>query len=521
MNEHDLHGAFDDLARQGADEQSERLHRGAGLSAPDIARRSARARRRRTTVTAATGLAAVAGLVLAGSALADRPDPQPADTPTITHPTPEPSRTPAPSPSPSPSTSAPAPGPDEQDPAIPTSGVVRPYPTAPSVLWRAPIDTLWTSTVADSEGATPIVGDVAATPHSYPGSRALAAGGTLLLAVGVPPFDERLVGVDEADGAVRWGWRQGGDDRVLSCAGVYDGLLVCHGEPDGGPEVQLRDPVSGAVVRTVGPGGNGIAVAEDAVVVHSAEGTDVHVRVLDLADGAVRAAVDLPGYIDPSTPGGDFVVWSETAGPLVLLHGVQFQLALDVRTGTVLADDMVPMGLRPDGWVTAMATDGSTHAVGAHGEDVLLPGSPATTPQVWAPAPEVDVPLLTRSDTGDGLPDSVSAVDPDSGDVLWSFDGVGAVHAVAGRTAVLLGDTVLVAVDVITGTELWRAEPGGVRAFDGERLVISDASGVRALRAADGDVAWTLPQDQVTGVLVVDSRLVGVAPDGSLSALAP
>lgn len=521
MNEHDLHGAFDDLARQGADEQSERLHRGAGLSAPDIARRSARARRRRTTVTAATGLAAVVGLVLAGSALADRPDPQPADTPTITHPTPEPSRTPAPSPSPSPSTSAPAAGPDEQDPVVATSGVVHPYPTAPNVLWRAPVDTLWTSTVIDSQGATPMVGDVAATPHAFTSSRALAAGGTFLFAMGVPAVDERLVGVDESGGAVRWAWEQSGEERVLSCAGVYDGLLVCQGVVDGAPVVQLRDPVSGAVARTVGPGGNGIAVAEDAVVVHSAEGTDVHVRVLDLADGAVRAAVDLPGYIDPSTPGGDFVVWPEVAGPLVLLHGVQFELALDVRTGAVLGEGMAPVGLRPDGWVTAIAPDGSTHAVGPHGEDVPLPGSPAFTPDAWAPAAGVDVPLLTWSDTGDGLPDAVHAVDAETGDVLWSVPGAGVVRAVAGRTVVLQGDTGLVGVDVVTGGELWRAGWGSVEAFDGERFVISDASGVRAVRATDGDVAWTLPQDQVTGVLVVDSRLVGVAPDGSLSALAP
>lgn len=517
MNQHDLHAALGDLARQGADEQTERLHRGAGLSASDIARRSSRVRRRRTAVTAATGLAAVAGLVLAGSALADRPDPQPADTPTITHPTPEPSRAPVPSPA----ASAQAAGSDEHDPALATSGVVRPYPTTPSVRWRAPLDTLWTSTVADSQDATPVLGDVASIPHSYPGARALAAGGTFLFAVGVPPFDERLVGVDEAGGAVRWGWDQTGDEQVLSCAGVYEGLLVCQGEADGAPVVQLRDPVSGAVARTVGPGGNGIAVADDAVVVHRTEGADVHVRVLELADGALRVAVDLPGYVDPSTPGGDFVVRPETVGPFVLLYGVRFQLALDVRTGSVLAAGMRPVGLRADGWVTAVAPDGSTHAVGPHGEDVLLPGSAPHTPRFWAPAADVDVPLLTSSDRSDGLPDSVSAVDPASGEVLWSFDGVGGVQAVAGRTAVLLGDTGLVGVDVVTGAELWRTGPADVEALDGERYVVSDVSGVRAVRATDGEVAWTLPRDQVSQVIVVGSSLVGVAPDGSLSALVP
>lgn len=522
MNQHDLHAALGDLAQRGADEQAERLHRGAGLSAPAIAERSARARRRRTAVTAVTGVAAVAGLVLAGSALADRPDPQPADTPTVTHPTPTPSPTPSAS---APTTAAP-PAPDDGDQdadagAGATSGVVHPYPTAPGVLWTAPVDSLWTSTDVASAGGTPVLGDVAATPHSYPGARAVTAGGTYLLAVGVPPFDERLVGVDAASGAVRWSWLQDAADRVLSCAGAYDGLLVCQGVTDGDPVVQLRDPVSGAVVRTVGPGGNGIAVAEDAVVVHGSDGADVHIRVVDLATGAVRSTIDLPGYVDEDTPAGDYVVWPETAGSLVLLHGVQYQVALDVRTGTVLAEGLRPVGVRADGWVTAIAADGTTHAVGLRGEDVPLPGTAASTPDVWAPAAGVDVPLLTWSDSGDGLPDAVSAVDAGTGDVRWSVAGASVVQAVAGRTAVLLGDTGLVGVDVVTGAELWRTGSGNVVAFDSERFMVTGASGLQAVRATDGDVAWTLSSDQVGGALAVGSQLVGLGSDGSLSALTP
>jgi hypothetical protein len=516
MNQHDMHAALGDLAQRGADEQAERLRRGAGLSAPAIARRSAHARRRRTAVTAVTGVAAVAGLVLAGSALADRPDPQPADTPTITHPTP------APSPTPSASADAPvtaAPPVQDTDDTTATSGVVRPYPTAPTALWTASAGSLWTSTDVQSEGATPVVGDVAATPHSYPGSRAIAAGGALLFAVGVPPFDERLVGLDDAGGAVRWSWLQDAEDRVLSCAGTYDELLVCQGVADGEPVVQLRDPASGAVVRTVGPGGDGIAVADDAVVVHGSVGTDVHVRVVDLATGSVRSTIDLPGYVDEDTPPGDHVVWPETAGSLVLLHGVQYQLALDVRTGTVLAEDMWPVGVRADGWVTAIADDGTAHAVGPHGEDVALPGIAAGTVGVWAPAAGVDVPLLTWSDSGDGLPDAVEAVDGKTGQASWSVAGASAVQAVAGRTAVLLGDSELIGVDVVTGAELWRTGWGNVRAFDGERFVIAGTDGLQGVRATDGDVAWTLPGSELDGVLAVGSLLVGVGPDGSLRAL--
>jgi hypothetical protein len=519
MNQHDLHAALGDLAQRGADEQAERLHRGAGLSAPAIARRSARARRRRTAVTAVTGVAAVAGLVLAGSALADRPDPQPADTPTITHPTPSPSPTPSASADDPVTAAPPVQDTDDTDAAIATSGVVRPYPTAPTALWTADAGSLWTSTDVESEGSTPVVGDVAATPHSYPGSRAIAAGGALLFAVGVPPFDERLVGLDDAGGAVRWSWLQDAEDRVLSCAGTYDDLLVCQGVADGEPVVQLRDQVSGAVVRTVGPGGNGIAVADDAVVVHGSVDADVYVRVVDLATGAVRSTIDLPGYVDEDTPPGDHVVWPETAGSLVLLHGVQYQLALDVRTGTVLAEGMRPVGVRADGWVTATADDGTAHAVGPHGEDVTLPGIAATTMGVWAPAAGLEVPLLTRSDSGDGLPDAVEAVDGETGQALWSVAGASAVQAVAGRTAVLVGDSALIGVDVVTGAELWRTGRADVQAFDGERFVIAGADGVQGVRATDGDVAWTLPRSELDGVLAAGSLLVGIGPDGSLSAL--
>ncbi|WP_454050770.1 outer membrane protein assembly factor BamB family protein [Cellulomonas sp. Marseille-Q8402] len=518
MNEHDLHSAFGDLARRGADAQADRLRHGAGLSAAEITRRAGRTRRLRTTATAVTGVAAVAGLVLAGSALAERPDPQPADTPTITHPTPAPTSTPAPSDAPT--TTAPDP---VTDPATSeTSGMLRPYPTAPSVAWTASVDTWWT---ASEPGQIPVLGDVAATSHLYTGPRALGAAGAWLLAIGAPPFDEHLVGVDAMTGGARWTWLSSGPDRVLSCAGVHDGLLVCQGVENDAPVVQLRDPASGAVVRTVAPGGNGIAVAGGAVVVHSAvgaAGTDVDVRVYDLASGELRSAITLPGYIDPDTPEGDLVVWPETAGSLVLLHGVTYELALDTRTGAVLAQGMRPAGVRADGWVFATAPDGTAHGIGSNGADVPLPGAAAGTPGVWAPDAGLDVPLLTWSDSGDGRADVVSAVDSGSGDILWSVPGTSVVQAVVGRTAVLRGDDDLVGVDVRTGAELWRTAASDAVGFDGQRLVLAVVGGgLRALAADDGAEAWSLELDPGQSALAVDGTLLLHGDDLSVSALVP
>lgn len=518
MNQHDLHSAFGHLARRGADEQAARLHRGDGLSAPVITRRAAQARRRRTAVTAVTGVAAVAGLVLAGSALAARPDPQPADTPTITHPTP------APTPTPSKSATAVLPdaGTGDAEPTAATSGLLQPYPTAPTVGWTTPVDDLWTPRRAENVGLMPMFGDVTSSPHVYPGFRALAAGSTWLVAVG-QPYDEQLTGVDAGTGDARWAWPDATGERVLSCGGVYDDLLVClrAGADPAASEIQLRDPVTGAVVRAVGSGGTGIAVVGDAVVVHRVDGADVEVRVLDLDDGSVRAEHILRDRADQGDVLGDPVVMAETIGSLLRVHGVGYSFAMDVSTGSLLAEGMAPVGLRGDGWVTAQAADGSSHAVGLEGEDVLLPGTPASSPTVWSPASEIDVPLLTWSDSGDGQRDSVSAVDSGSGDVLWSVAGASVVQAVAGRTAVLLGDDALIGVDVVTGDELWRTGLGNVVGYDGERVVIDDAVGARAVRAVDGVVDWTLALDPARGVLAVDGTLALTGADGSLSALAP
>lgn len=522
MNEHDLHGAFGDLARRGADDQAARMREGAGLSAGEITHRAGRARQRRAGASAVTGVVVVVGLVLGGSALTHRPDPQPADTPspTATRPAPEPSRTQDPVPTSSPTSTGP--GPDAGAEVAPI-GLLRAYAGAPRVAWTVPGADL---RPPGGEGGVTALGDVAASTHSLSPFRAVAAGSGWLVAAG-DYGDERLVAVDPATGAVRW-VIDGGAGGVLSCGGRYDGLLVCLGRvsTSTGTEVQLRDPSTGAVVRTAGLGGHGLAVVGDIALVFGSDDADVHLRTIDLATGATRHETTVTGLVQPDAPVGDGVVSWESAGSLVLVHGYQYNLAVDVTDLSVRARSLtVPTAVRADGWVTGPDADEALRAVGPQGQEVPLPGSAfVTTPSVWAPTAGSLVPLLVGSSPYDGAADRVAAVDPGSGATLWSVPGAWSADGVVGHTALLRGDGVVMAVDVRTGAERWRsATSGDLVGFDGTRVVIGTDDGSNravALDLGDGSETWSLPlADQ--RVAQVDGTLVSIDADGSLSALLP
>jgi outer membrane protein assembly factor BamB len=525
MNEHDLHASFGELARRGADDQSDRMRNGAGLSAPDVIHRSARARRRRAGVTALTGVAAVTGLVLAGSALALRPDPQPAVTPTpeITRPAPgpTPSETPAPLPTP---TDTPADGDGERAEAL-TTGVVRSYPAAPTAAWSVAAGALWTPRWEPDAQAG--FGDVTASYPGFPGFRGLESGGAWLVAPGA--FTESdLVGLDAATGTTRWAWKSSGDTgTVLSCGGAHDGLLVCLARADGGGSVvQLRDPATGAAIRDVAPGGIGIVVVGDTLLVHDLIGErDVRVTFYDLDSGATRKTVDLPGLSDPETPLGDGVVFWEQAGGTVRVQGPQYTFAVDMVSGTVLGEHLKTVrSVRGDGWVIGTAADGSTRAAGPQGQDVGLSGVGTWTMPVWAPAPGVEVPLLDGSDPYDGIADVVRALDPATGAEVWSVAGADSAVAVVGTTVVLAAGDGLVAVDLADGSERWRAEFADVVATDGDRLFLSGGGRARAADLATGREVWSLDVGPEGTLHTVGDSLVLTVPGIGgqvLSALVP
>lgn len=523
MNEHDLHAAFGDLARRATDDQAARIGRGAGLAVGEITRRAARGRRRRAGASAVTGVVVVAGLALGGSALTDRPDPQPADTPspTVTRPAPEPSETSAPEPTPS---STPTSAPEVTDPAdVVITGLLSPYPAAPRVAWTTDGSSLWTPTYV-LEGS-PTIGDVTASTHTLPPFRGLSAGTGWVVATGVTD-DERVVAVDSGTGAVTWS-SDGGEDGVISCGGGYDGAFVCLGRrgTEAEVDVQLRDPATGAVVRTLGPGGHGIVVVGDAVLVFDSDDADVHLRILDLATGAVRHESTLAGAVDLDAPVGDGVVWWERSGSIVLVHGYQYNVVVDVADGSVLGQSLAfPVAVRADGWVFGDDADGSPRAVGPLGQDLVLPDPTLLTPTVWAPRTGSVVPLLAGSSPGDGQADRVTAVDPASGATLWTVPDVWASDGVVGDTALLRGDRWTVAVDVRTGAERWRKDLAGrVVGFDGTRVVIEPATGpvdLVAYDVEDGREAWSIA-DLPFEVQQIDGTLVGLGADGGLAALLP
>lgn len=95
---HDLDAALQDLAGQAAAAHRARRTSGTGVSTRDVTRRVRRHRRVRAGLTTTAALVAVTGVVLAGAALADRPEPQPAQSPSPTVTAPAPT-TPAPTPS--------------------------------------------------------------------------------------------------------------------------------------------------------------------------------------------------------------------------------------------------------------------------------------------------------------------------------------------------------------------------------------------------------------------------------------
>jgi|GEM_PF-2561685 len=524
MNEHDLHAALGDLARRGSDDQAARLRDGDGLSAAAITRRASRARRRRAGAGAVTGMAVVAAIVLGGSVLTERPEPQPADTPTptITRPAPTPSRTPEPAPSRTPDPSPSSDAAEAVDPArdVDPVGLLQSYPSAPRATWTVAGSDLWTPT---RYSGPPWLSDVTATWHSYTGFRAVAAGTAWLVAIGVPD-DERVAMVDSATGTI--GWSTASGDGLDACGGAYDGLLVCLGRSaTDDSEVQLREPATGAVVRTAGPGGDGMAVLDDAAVVFAGDSTDVRIRVVDLATGGTRSDSTLAGAVDPEGLVGDGATWWDSAGSLALVHGPGYNLVVDADDGTVSGQSRATVALRPDGWALGTDPDGSVRGVGPDGQDVALPGTSATTPVVWVPSAGVDVPLLVGSDPSDGLADRVTAVEPESGATLWSVAGSWAAEGVVGDTVLLRAEDALVAVDVRTGAARWRAD-GFYRVIgtDGTRVVLDPMSAgrpARALDLADGREAWSLALKPGEMLGQVDGTLVVLGAEGSISRLVP
>lgn len=103
---------------------------------------------------------------------------------------------------------------------------------------------------------------------------------------------------------------------------------------------------------------------------------------------------------------------------------------------------------------------------------------------------------------------SVAALDPETGDTLWSVDratGTGGAPALAGDLVLFVEgqgeEAALVAVTAAEGELVWRTgldahAPGGVTVEGGRAFVASRAGTLHAVDVEDGSVEWTLPEDR-------------------------
>ncbi len=406
-------------------------------------------------------------------------------------------------------------------------GVLDPTPAAPRAVWT----TSWQTLVPDwgdpGEAGTPVLGDVTATPHTYPGFRALAVGGTWVLAVGLPG-DERLVGLDAATGALLWTRPSPGTDGLLSCGGASpDGLVVCLGLA-AAPELQLIDPGTGTVSRTVplDLAADSVVVVGTTAVVHGVDGDGTTVRWagVDLTTGGVRWEQAAAGAVNTSIEVGDGLVQTVVVGDLLVLRGTQYSLAVDARTGERLDAGLgYAFAARPDGLVVGLDEDGKVAST-LDGTVVRLPGDGMYVPRVWWPDPDAPagdvVPVLTAEAGSGGGAGALHAVDPRTGDVLWTADADLVAQGVVGDAAIVIDVDALSVLDLATGATRWSAEVGDAVGYDGEHLVVSRAHSVDALDLADGSVAWSVPVEPGTRAELVAGTLVLTTADGGLTALA-
>ncbi len=410
----------------------------------------------------------------------------------------------------------------------PRLGVLDPYPTAPRVAWTSAWQTMAPGWSDPDASGPPLLGDVTATPHTYPGFRSLAVAGTWVVAVGVP-INEWLVGLDATTGAALWHRPSLGPDGLLGCGGASpDGLVVCLGSA-GAPELQLLEPTTGTVRRTVPVGfaADSVVVVGTAAVVHGIDGDPTTVRweAVDLTTGSVRWDRSAAGAVNPSIEVGDGLVQTVVTGDVVLLRGAQYSLAVDARTGERLDTGLgYAFASRPDGVVIGLDDTGMVAST-LGGAAVPLPGDGMYVPRVWWPDPDATaedvVPVLTAEAGVNGSAGALHAVDPRTGDVLWTAYDDLVAQGVVGDAAVVIDVGTLSVLDLATGRTRWSGEVGDAVGYDGEHLVVARLHSVDALDLVDGSVAWSVPVEPGTGAALVAGTLVLTTSDGALTALTP
>ncbi|MFF2621051.1 outer membrane protein assembly factor BamB family protein [Oerskovia jenensis] len=360
-----------------------------------------------------------------------------------------------------------------------------------------------------------------------------------------------VVGYDPDTGQERWrGTPQpaGSAERLTGCSGTgtwwaQEGPLVCttseiRAVPMTGGTFEHLVPVrlevmvatTGEVTgsRAFDEGTQGAAVFDDgiATVRWGDEGQAV-VDLEDMATGEPRwsreIAVERGSGADASYLGlqdGGSVLMVAVAGRLVTLDA-------DGRTVDG-AEEAWTAPLR-DGRARVQHRDGGSTVLDRDGTELFRARSMVQEFETTDGAPTrlyfVTAGGGVMDESGEIDPVRTAALDPATGQTLWSTDGVDAPVAQVGDVGVLSGAGRLWAVDLGSGERLW--ESSGVRTYtsahtDGTDLYLvgTSASGgtsITAISVDSGHELWSSElEDSVIAGMGVNGRLVVMSADGGL-----
>ncbi|OZC88633.1 hypothetical protein CH254_12160 [Rhodococcus sp. 06-412-2C] len=348
-------------------------------------------------------------------------------------------------------------------------------------------------------------------------SGSITNGSTVVTLVGRPDgreyLDAALVGLDIADGAVRW--RVPADDIVGCGKEFVDGQIVCFRGNDG----------SGSEILTV-DGESGESTTRDAAFpIANLTTFGGHVYTSHAADGAeptvsrgTADALDADWSVQFDSAQSLYASTLHTENGIGVFDDDQGLFAFDLDTGDNLWSRTAPDCARSgtaslDGRVRVVRTDCSdpstvtgSEVVGADGTAIAATDS-VTLQQPSFDSPAESTPILLGTGgyrpsmpdpvwTNDGL---VWAVPADISEPAARFlETNGLAYAVAGSVALLRNNDTATesAIDLDTGATLWSRESGGfaeVGALDGDVATFFGPEVLRGIDVRTGNTVWDIP----------------------------
>ncbi|WP_338758204.1 PQQ-binding-like beta-propeller repeat protein [Nocardia vulneris] len=356
---------------------------------------------------------------------------------------------------------------------------------------------------------------VAGTEFDVGGPGFIDAGDTLVTVTGAANGDmalrdPMLVGLDAKSGAVRWRAPAPG---LRGCAAApVDGRIVCYANASEASELIGYDLGSGKTTRTPTPWlvfalatlGDRVYVAEGDV-----ESDDVRVHAGTFADPQASWSRDFTLGTAWEDLSGDALTVTDGQGVLALGAGLAgFDLDSGAPTWTAELNGCSRASGVRGALVQRVHTECSGYRV--TGSDLLDRTGRviATTDQAATQSLSIDSPA------DDTVPVLLadSARDRRTGAVVWTNSDLvtaargsetgntttGTAIAVVGAAALLRDDQAhtMTGLDMRTGHRLWqvRAERyGTAAAWDGQVVVLSDATGLWAVDPKTGATVWDIP----------------------------